>query len=121
MGWLEDVRNLPPERRAVLHRPETPRYSRARSKLPYLLRASNFLGEQPDPEREFVLLIALWAPPESGRGHGFYSCLRLFFEGETVGVAVLYTFYDGTERSPGFRSLEAATAYAEANGFVRAV
>lgn len=119
MDWIEELRRLPPERRAVWHQPETPRYTKARQKLSYLVRQSVLLGEQPDPERASAHLLALWAPPESGSGAGYYSCFRVFLEEGVLTFAVLYCLYDGSERSPGFRSLDAARGYAEAHGFFR--
>ncbi|MEZ4227507.1 MAG: hypothetical protein R3B13_41595, partial [Polyangiaceae bacterium] len=62
--------------------------------------------------------VAAWAPPPTGRGSGYYWCVRLHLdEHERVELAVLYCFYDGTERSPGFRSLNDASAYSADHGF----
>jgi hypothetical protein len=49
------------------------------------------------------------------RGPGLYSCMRLFLAGETV--ALLFCFHDGTEKSPGLRSMWAARTYAKSKGF----
>ena len=117
MDWLEELRRLAPDQRAVWHQPETPRYAKARQKLAYLIRAAQLLGCQPDPERSESTLVAVWAPPERGSGTGYYGCFRVFTEEKRPVFAVLYCFYDGTERSPGFKSLGAAVAYAEAQGF----
>lgn len=117
MDLLASLRRLPADRRVVLHQPETPRYARARQKLRLLIREGEFLGARKDPERADAWLLALWAPPFSGRGDGYYACIRLFMAEDTPTLAVLYCFYDGTEQSPGFRSVEAARAYAESRGF----
>jgi hypothetical protein len=39
-------------------------------------------------------------------------------DGVTTG-AVLFCFYDGTESSPGFSSLQEAQTYARSNGFTK--
>ena len=113
-NWWDAVRQLPPTHRFVSHEPETPRYARARQKLRYLIREGVYLGTRADGEN---LELAIWAPPDSGRGPGFYGCFRLFVdEGVTTG-ATLFCFYDGTESSPGFPSVSEAQAYAQDNGF----
>jgi len=65
--------------------------------------------------------VALWASPPTGRGYGFYSCFRLLREAGVVTAAVLFCFYDGTERSPGFRTESAAQSFARSQGFQEAV
>lgn len=117
MDWLEEIRRLPPQRRAVWHQPETPRYSKARQKLAFVIRESQFLGVKRDEENPSAILTALWAPPGHGSGPGFYSCFRVFLEDKKAIFAVMYCFYDGTEGSPGFRALQPAIAFAESNGF----
>ena len=118
MDWLEEIRRLPAERRAVQHEPETPRYAKARQKLRYIVREASFLGAQEDPERPATAwLVAAWARPERGVGYGYYVCFRVYVEQSRVLLAVLYCLYDGTENSPGFRSVEAAKAFAETQGF----
>jgi len=119
MDWLEELLRLPATRRAVWHQPETPRYARARQKLSYVLHESTLVGVQRDPEREDAVLLALWAPPGHGAGYGYYSCFRLFLEGQKPIFAVMYCFYDGTEGAPGFKSIQAARAHAEAHGFAQ--
>lgn len=117
MDWLQQIRALPPSRRFVQHEPETPRYSRARLKLDYLLHASVLLGNRP-ADHPTAIEVALWAPPADGRGHGYYSCLRVFRdEAATPVAAVLFCFWDGTEGSRGFRTQGAAQVFATASGF----
>lgn len=36
---------------------------------------------------------------------------------QEVEAAVLFCFYDGTEKSPGFKSAQSAREFAHANGF----
>lgn len=117
MHWLEKIEKLSLRQRAVQHEPETPRYSRARSKLRYVVDHGQYLGERRAEGRRREIEIAVWTPPERGREPGYYGCFRIYFKGEEVIFAVLFCFYDGTERSPGFRSIESARAYARSEGF----
>ena len=118
MDWLEELRGLPDDRRAVQHEPETPRYAKARQKLRYIVREARLLGSQQDPERlGSAWLVATWAPPDRGVGPGYYACFRFYVDEGSVLFAVLYCLYDGTERAPAFKSIDAARAYAESQGF----
>ena len=65
--------------------------------------------------------IAIWAPPDGGRGPGFYGCFRLFVDDGVTTGATLFCFYDGTESSPGFSSASEAYAYAQDHGFTREI
>ena len=116
VDWLERVRRLSAEQVFVQHNPPTPRYGRAQAKLPYLIREGRLLGSKSvdTPDR---IEIALWARPASGRGHGYYGCFRLFLEDGDVLAALLFCFYDGTENSPGFKTVDAAAQSAAGNGF----
>ena len=115
--WLERIRALSRDRRIVQHEPETPRYARARLRFDYILTAASVLGVRAT-EHPAVVEVALWAPPPAGRGAGFYSCIRVYLD-ESGGVvfAVLFCFWDGTERSRGFHSIAAATTHARQEGF----
>lgn len=53
MDWLDVVRQLSPQQRAVEHQPETPRYSRARTKLRYVIEQATYL-ESLDSTRAFA-------------------------------------------------------------------
>lgn len=117
MDWLQELRNLPPNRRAVQHHPETPRYARARAKLRYIIERGIFLGIRQHALSGNAVEVAVWAPPGHGTGAGYYCCFRLLLEQEEVAFAVLFCFYDGTERSPGFKGVSAARTFAAANGF----
>jgi len=115
--WLASLQVLTPEQIYVHHVPVTPRYGRAAQKLRYLLRASSALGQRASAHRDAEAVeIATWAPPQ-GRGHGYYACFRIFIEKGEPSVAVLFSFYDGTDKSPGFKSMAAAQAYAATQGF----
>jgi hypothetical protein len=117
LNWLSQLQTLPPDRLFVEHHPPTPRYGRAQSKLRWLVRESVLLGERPASRKsDNSVEIAVWARPATGK-HGYYSCFRLFLEGEEVLSALLFCFYDGTEESPGFRSVDGALAYALSQGF----
>lgn len=116
-NWWDAVRQLPSSHRFVSHEPETPRYARARQKLRYLLREGEYLGTTGVAAGDDVLEIAVWAPSDQGRGHGYYGCFRLFIEDGVTTGAVLFCFYDGTESSPGLATLQGAQTYARANGF----
>jgi len=115
--WAQ-VRGLPARRIFVEHEPDTPRYQRARDCLDVILSQGLPLGvrriaDEPDAPQE----LALWVPPLSGRGSGAYVCLRVYSHEAEVTVAVLFCFYDGTEKSPVFRSYDAAVAYARDREF----
>lgn len=119
MDWLALLRGIPEERRLVMHEPETPRYRQARMRLRYIVDSAEYLGMQCDPERERAVLVAVWAPPGHGRGAGYYCCFRIFFgEDGMPTFAVMYCFYDGTERSVSLKSLSAARAYARRHRFL---
>ena len=114
--WFALLQQLPDERFIVAHEPPTPRYGRALAKVPYLLAHSRFLGQR--ATESGAIEIAAWAPPPSGRGHGYYTCTRVWIDEEhRPSVAVLFCFYDGTEQSPGFKSLSAASVFARSQGF----
>lgn len=115
MNWLKEIRNLLPHQLAVEHQPETPRYSRARSKLRYIVNRGMYLGKRDKKER--TLEIAVWTPSEQGKGMGYYSCLRVYFKEDDLLCAVLFSFYDGTEKSPGFRSFASALSFAKSENF----
>lgn len=115
--WLAEVQRLTKERIFVQHNPPTPRYGRALAKLAYLIKESAYLGVRPYETAIGRVEIALWAPNPEGRGSGYYSCFRLFLEREVVTAALLFCFYDGTEKSPAFRTLTAAAEYARFNTF----
>ena len=117
--WWEAVKTLPDTHRFVAHEPETPRYARARQKLRYLMRKGEYLGSSSAPPDEGRIEIAVWAPPDQGRGPGYYGCFRLFIEDGVTTGAVLFCFYDGTESSPSLSTLQDARAFARANGFVK--
>lgn len=117
VAWLELLRQLPPDRRAVVHKPPTERYGIAYQKLHYVVRNALFLGTQPDAERPGSFLLAVWASPSDGRGFGYYCCFRLYFEEGDITFAAMYCFYDGTRKSPGFKTFDAALSYAQSNGF----
>jgi hypothetical protein len=118
VDWLEELRQLPAERRAVQHEPETPRYAKARQKLRYIVREARLLGVQEDPERPGAAwLLAVWAPPDRGIGYGYYACFRAYLDQGRILLAVLYCLYDGTESSPGFKSFDPAKAFAKTQGF----
>lgn len=117
--WWDAVKQLPATHRFVVHEPETPRYARARQKLPYLIRTGVYLGWSDTTGEDDRLEIAIWAPPDQTSDSGYYSCFRLFIEDGMATGAVLFCFYDGTEASPGFTTLQDAETYARANGFAR--
>lgn len=114
--WLDDIGALPARAVFVMHEPTTPRYGRAQAKLRYLLRESQVVGHR-DADYPGAIEIAAWAPSPSG-GVGYYSCFRLFLGSDReVIAAVLFCFYDGTEKSPGFKSFRSAQEFADAHGF----
>ena len=115
--WLSEIRALPKSRVFVQHNPPTPRYGRAASKLGYLLRSAVVLGVRREGAADERVEISVWAPNAEGRGTGYYGCFRLYFERDAVSLALLFCFYDGTEKSPGFRSVGAAREYSRASGF----
>ena len=108
---------LPRTRRIVLHQPETARYQRAREKFDYLLTAAVVLGVRQQSPEVASEEIAIWAPSANGQSSGNYACVRLYYESLELTLAVLFCFYDGTERSPGFRSEGAALVYSRSHGF----
>jgi hypothetical protein len=118
MNWKHVLRDLPLDACIVEHQPFTTRYQRANSKLEYLLEHAEVLGAR-DSERPISSCaeIAVWAPEPTKRRPGYYACFRIYLEDSHPVFAVLYCFYDGRDQSPGFRSVEAATSFAVAQGF----
>ena len=117
--WPGQIRRLPSNKRAVAHEPETARYAKARAKHRYLINEGTYLGFQRTPGRQTEIEVAVWAPPDTGRGYGHYGCFRVFVKDGEVLSSVLFCYYVGTEASPGFRSLEKAQALAKQQGFVK--
>lgn len=119
MDWFSALRHLPTTSRGVHHHPLTARYTRASQKLAYIIDNSVFLGQKPDPERRHAVLIAVWAPPSTGRGSGFFACFRIRHSDGVATSATLYCFYDGTDGSPSLKSEETAHLFAHKHGFER--
>ena len=115
--WLAAIRGLPTTRRAVVHEPETPRYSHARLKLRHLINRGVYLGSLDNPERQREIEVAVWAPHQTGRTIGYYGCFRIFLDTQGNALsAILFCFYDGTEGSPGL-NLADARSFAKEQGF----
>ena len=117
MTWLDSLLELNPQQLAVIHDPMTARYQRAGTLLRYLLKHGVYLGSRPHDEQDDALEIAAWAPPVSGRGPGYYACFRIYLEFGAPSFAVLFAFYDGTDRSPAFRSVDDARAFSSTQEF----
>ena len=118
-SWWDAVTQLSAAHRFIEHQPETPRYARARQKLPYLIREGVYLGCSHRVPPDDRVEIAIWAPPADGKGPGYYCCFRLYLEDDMVMYASLFCFYDGTESSPSLSNLHEAEAYARANQFAK--
>ena len=120
MNCLLALRELGSDQTAVLHNPMSARYQRAQARLEYLRRHASYLGqrEHDDLAPDEALEFAVWAPPPSGTGKGYYACFRLEFEDGYPVFATLFAFYDGTDGSPGFTNLHAARAFAQSEGFM---
>jgi len=121
MDWLDVVRQSSLQQRAVEHQPETPRYSRARTKLRYVAERAVYLGERGNPLHVDSVEIAVWAPPGYGRGPGFFCFFLIYLKEDDPIFSVLFCSYDGIEGSPGFKSLDSARAFAAENGFKEGV
>ena len=118
MNWKQILQQLPADACFVQHQPFTPRYRRAANKIEYLLENAVFLGVRDSEGRHSGCLeIATWAPEPARRRDGYFACFRVHLQDDAPTLAVLYCFYDGTDQSLGFRSLEAAAAYAYTQGF----
>ncbi len=118
MNWKQILQQLTPDACFVEHHPLTPRYERAANKIEYLLENALVLGvREADSKQAGCREIAIWAPEPTRRRDGYYACFRVFLDDGAPSFAVLYCFYDGTDRSPGLRSAETATAYALSQGF----
>lgn len=118
MNWKQSLQQLPPEACFVEHQPLTPRYERAANRLEYLLENALVLGvREADGHHTGCIEIAVWAPEPARRGDGYYACFRVTLVDREPCFAVLYCFYDGRDRTPGFRSSDAAQAYSLSQGF----
>jgi len=116
--WLGSLRKLPLDLVSVAHQPITPRYSRALDKRIYLLREGVLLGERSTGYKQAVEVAIFAENPNGNKKPGYYACLRIFLdEKKAVSSAVVFCFYDGTERSPGFKSVDSALKYALEGGF----
>lgn len=120
--WMADLRALPGDRIDVCHEPMTERYFRAISKRMVLARWGVFLGVRPTTAAS-VWEIAVWLENQtSPRKAGAYACFRVFYSEEMRPLsAILFCFYDGTEKSPAFRSEEAARIYAREGEFAHGI
>lgn len=119
MNCLQALRSLSADQIAVRHNPMSGRYQRAGTRINYLLRHGSNLGQREHDEwpPHEAMEAALWAPPPSGNGHGYYACFRVEFDDGYPVFAVLFAFYDGTDKAPGFSTLADAKAFAQAQGF----
>lgn len=117
-NWLDTLRELPLDLVGVAHQPMTLRYSRAFDKRIYLLREGILLGERSASYRQAIEIAIFAENPNSNKKPGYYACLRIFLdEKKAVLSAVIFCFYDGTEKSPGFKSVHSALKYALEGGF----
>lgn len=119
MNCLQALRSLSADQIAVRHNPMSPRYQRAGTRIDYILRLGSELGQREHDELppHEALETAVWAPPPSGAGPGYYACFRLELDDAYPVFAVLFAFYDGTDKAPGFSTLADARAFARAHGF----
>ena len=119
MKLLLALRQLNADQIAVVHNPMSTRYRRAGTRVDYLVRHGVSLGrrEHDSLPPSDALEVALWAPPPSGSGRGYYACFRVEFDDGYPVFAVLFAFYDGTDASPGLSNLSDARAYARTQGF----
>ena len=118
MGRIEsDLRNLPAEAISVRHEPMTERYFRAIDKRKMIARFGISLGAR-ETGSGSSWEIAIWLQhPTGGRRCGFYANFRVFYSSKGDAVsATLFCFYDGTDKSPCFRTHASALAYAESEG-----
>ena len=117
-NWLGVLKELPLDLVSVAHQPMTPRYSRALDKRIYLLREGVLLGERSASFKQAVEIALFAENPNGNKKPGYYACVRIFLdEKRTVLSAVIFCFYDGTEKSPGFKNVDAALKYALEGGF----
>jgi len=116
--WMADIKQLPIENIYVQHEPFTPRYSNALIYLRKLVHFGDCLGFR-EVIQNTTIEIAVWL--ELGtkrRTPGIYCCFRLTYTPEMhLRIAVLFCFYDGTEKSPIFYNKDSATVYARNEGF----
>jgi hypothetical protein len=117
-NWLDALQKLPLDLVSVAHQPMTPRYSRAIDKRIYLLREGVLLGERSASYKQAVEVALFAENPNGNKKPGYYAGVRIFLdEKKTVLSAVIFCFYDGTEKSPGFKNVDAAFKYALEGGF----
>lgn len=117
-NWLAALNELPLDLVSVAHQPMTPRYSRALDKRIYLIREGVLLGERSASYNNAVEIALFAENPNGSKKPGFYACIRLFLdEKKTVLSAVIFCFYDGTEKSPGYKCVDSALKYALEGGF----
>jgi hypothetical protein len=116
--YLTGLLALPLDAVGVSHEPMSLRYGRAFDKRIYVLREAVLLGVREQIIQQTPEIAIFAAHPNSNKAPGYYVCLRLFLDKDhNVLSAVIFCFYDGTEKSPGFKSLETARTYAYGEGF----
>lgn len=114
---MSEIQRLPPEQVRVEHEPATPRYSRATQKIRYVLRVGSLVGTRMEIEDGNPLELAIWVPAPSGSGCGLYPCWRVWSHEGQSALAIMFTFYDGTEKSPCIKSTNSARDFAKKNDF----
>jgi hypothetical protein len=116
--WLAALRELPLDLVSVAHQPMTPRYSRALDKRIYLLREAVLLGERSANYKQAIEIALFAENPNGNKKPGYYACMRIFLdEKRAVLSAVVFCFYDVSEKSPGFKNVDTALKYALEGGF----
>ncbi len=109
--WLEDLRGLSTEKVIVRHHPSTDRYLfSAAAGLPRVLSEGEAIGwrELNGESKECVELV-IWTPPLNRGDCGLYVCGRLYFDAKSSPIsATIFCFYDGTEKSPCYKTKDEA-------------
>lgn len=116
--WMGELRALPLRQIRIEHNPPSERYGRAFDKRLHILQSGHHIGTRSDMADGNPVEIAVWASPQSGKGCGFYACFRVWCLNDAIQLALLFCFYDGTEKSPCFKTFHSAREFALQNEFV---
>lgn len=115
-NWMADLRTLPDTHLTVQHNPMSLRYSRALNKLWLVVRDGQLLGHR-EMDRH-ISEIAVWCNSGVEKRCGYYACFRIFYDKiDNASSAIMFCFYDGTEKSPCMKSVSSAQTYAKSEGF----
>jgi hypothetical protein len=109
---ISELRGLFPESVFVEHEPRTEAYWRAETALSGILAEGSVIGfgldHQCDQPRRIIIV---WVEPLNSGEFGEYAAFKILEDEFGPYRAILFSFYDGLDGRPGFKSESEATDY----------